>query len=139
METYQTPFGEIQVDPETVIVFPSGMPGLPACQRYKLLHEDNPNPRVMWLQSLNDPAVFFNVVEAASLGLSYQVSLSDEECAEIGLDGTDEACLLLILSRGGDTQPGIAANTQAPIVLNARTRKALQKSGVRANVVFSNI
>ncbi len=138
METYQTRFGEIQVDPETVIVFPSGLPGLPDCQRYKLLHEDNPNPQVMWLQSLDDAAICFNVVEAERLGLEYQVALSDDECAEIELNATDEACLLLILSRKEAEQPGIAANTQAPIVLNVRTRKALQKTGVRATVVFSN-
>lgn len=138
MENYQTRFGDIQVDPETVIVFPSGLPGLPDCRRYKLLHEDTPSPQVMWLQSLDDMDVYFNVIEASRLGLSYQVVLSDEECAEIGLAGTDEACLMLILSRSGDEKPGIAANTQAPIVLNMRTRKALQKPGVRASIVFSN-
>lgn len=139
METYQTRFGEIQVDPETVIVFPSGMPGLPDCHRYKLLHEDKPNPMVMWLQSLDDIDVYFNVIEAEKLGLTYQIALTDAECAEIELESADLASLLLILSKSEDEVTGIATHTQSPIVLNTRTRKALQKPGVRANVVFTNI
>ena len=139
MERYQTQFGEIEVDPETVIVFPSGMPGLPECKRYKLLHEDKPSPLVMWLQSLDDADVYFNVIEAERLGLSYQVVLSDEECTEIDMQNADVASLLLIISRKIDEKTGISANTQAPIVLNVRSRKALQKTGVKANIVFSNI
>lgn len=139
METYTTPFGEIQVDPETIITFPSGLPGLPACKRFKLLHEDRPSPQVMWLQSLDDVAVFFNVIEAERLGLTYQVTLADEECAEIDMQEGDETRLLLVLRRNDEGAAGIVANTQAPFVLNLRSRKALQKTGVRADVVFRNV
>lgn len=139
METYNTPFGEIQVDPETVISFPSGLPGLPACQRFKLLHEEKPNPQVMWLQSLDDPALFFNVIDSALLGLNYQIVLSDEECAEIDMRDGDEAKLLLVLRRKDENDPSIVANAQAPFVLNLRSRKALQKTEVRAEIVFRNV
>ncbi len=140
MEVYQTPFGSIEVDPQTVITFPSGLPGFPECKRYKLLHEDRPNPQVLWLQSLDEADVCFNVVEADSLGLNYQISLSDEECAEIGLENQEDVRLLLILARKDETvSPSISANAQAPIVLNLLTRKALQKFGLRADVVFRNV
>lgn len=139
MENYKTPFGDIQVDPETIITFPSGLLGFPECKRYKLLHEDKPNPQVMWLQSLDDMAVCFNVVEAERLGLTYQVTLTDEECTEIELQSSDEAKLLLVLDRNEQGTSGIVANTQAPFVLNVRARKALQKTGVRADIVLRNV
>lgn len=138
MEIYQTPFGQIEVDPDTVISFPDGLPGFPEQKRYKLLHEDRPNPQVLWMQSLDDAEVCFSVVEAERLGLNYQIVLDDDECAKIGLESADEAKLLLILARK-DGKGDITANTQAPIVLNPRTRKALQKIGLRADVVFSNL
>lgn len=138
MERYKTQFGEIEVDPETVIVFPSGMPGLPECKRFKLLHEEKPSPLVMWLQSLDDADVYFNVIEAERLGLSYQVTLSDEECLEVEMEEDDVASLLLIISKKESENSSISANTQAPIVLNVRSRKALQKTGVKAHIVFSN-
>ena len=105
---------------------------------YKLLHEDRPNPQVLWMQSLDDAEVCFSIVEAEQLGLNYQIALDDEECAKIGLESADEAKLLLILARK-DGKGDITANTQAPIVLNPRTRKALQKIGLRVDVVFSNL
>ncbi len=139
MEIYQTPFGQIEVDPETVITFPSGLPGFPQSKRYKLLHEERPDPQVLWLQSLDDTEVCFSVVEADRLGLAYQITLDDDECAEIGLEAPEDVRLLLILARKEDDVVGIAANAQSPIVLNLRTRKALQKTGLRADIVFRNV
>lgn len=140
MEVYQTPFGQIEVDPDTVITFANGLPGFPDCKRYKLLHEEGPNPQVLWLQSLDDTAVCFSVIEADRLGLNYQIVLSDEECAAIGLNAPEDVRLLLILARKQEAPAqDIRANVQAPIVLNLQTRQAFQKTGLRADIVFRNV
>ncbi|MCX7204552.1 MAG: flagellar assembly protein FliW [Proteobacteria bacterium] len=136
MQTLNTRFGEIEIDPETVLTFPQGMPGFEDCTRYKLLHEEQPNPRVRWLQSLDDADLSFSLVQVEHLGLSYEVSLSDEECALIELEHAEDAVLLLLLSRPFEEGQAISANTQAPVVLNIKSRKALQKVGVRADIVF---
>ncbi len=136
MQTLNTRFGEIEIDPETVLTFPQGMPGFEDCTRYKLLHEEQPNPRVRWLQSLDDADLSFSLVQVEHLGLSYEVSLSDEECALIELEQAEDAILLLLLSRPFEEGQAISANTQAPVVLNIKSRKALQKVGVRADIVF---
>ncbi|MDW5418199.1 flagellar assembly protein FliW [Iodobacter sp. CM08] len=136
MQTLNTRFGEIDIDPETVLTFPLGMPGFEKCTRYKLLHEEQPNPRVRWLQSLDDADLSFSLVQVEHLGLSYEVELSDEECALIELEDTADAILLLLLSRPLEEGREISANTQAPVVLNIKSRKALQKVGIRADIVF---
>ncbi|WP_028451810.1 flagellar assembly protein FliW [Chitinilyticum aquatile] len=137
MQQFKTPFGNIEIDPDTIIEFPQGLPGFEDCHRFKLLHEEAANPTVHWLQSLDQADVSFSIVEASRLGLSYQVKLDDDECALIDLQSADEALLLLILARD-DASEKIKALTQAPLVLNLRARKALQKVGLRANIVFSN-
>ncbi|MEJ2795260.1 flagellar assembly protein FliW [Iodobacter sp. LRB] len=136
MQTLNTRFGEIEIDPETVLTFPLGMPGFEDCTRYKLLHEEQPNPRVRWLQSLDDADLSFSLVQVEHLGLTYEVSLSDEECALIELEHAEDAVLLLLLSRPFEEGREITANTQAPVVLNIKSRKALQKVGIRADIVF---
>jgi flagellar assembly factor FliW len=136
MQTLNTRFGEIEIDPETVLTFPQGMPGFENCTRYKLLHEEQPNPRVRWLQSLDDADLSFSLVQVEHLGLSYEVALSDEECALIELENAEDAVLLLLLSRPLEDGREIAANTQAPVILNLKSRKALQKVGFRADIVF---
>ena len=79
MQVYQSCFGQIEVDPDTVIHFPKGIPGFEDCKNYKLLHEDNKAPKVLWLQSLDDAAVSFTLIEAERLGLNYMLTLSDDE------------------------------------------------------------
>ncbi|WP_293932974.1 flagellar assembly protein FliW [Iodobacter sp.] len=136
MQTLNTRFGEIDIDPETVLTFPLGMPGFEKCTRYKLLHEEQLNPRVRWLQSLDDADLSFSLVQVEHLGLSYEVELSDEECALLELEDAADAILLLLLSRPLEEGREISANTQAPVVLNIKSRKALQKVGIRADIVF---
>ncbi|WP_297576286.1 flagellar assembly protein FliW [uncultured Deefgea sp.] len=136
MQVYPSRFGQIEVDPETIIQFPLGIPGFEDCKNYKLLHEEKPNPKVLWLQSLDDAAVLFTLVETERLGLNYALTLSDAECQTIELTAPSDAKLFLILSRpeGG----AISVNTNAPLVINLNTRKGLQKIDVKADIVFRN-
>ncbi|QNM95611.1 flagellar assembly protein FliW [Chitinimonas koreensis] len=135
MQVVTPRFGTLDVDEQSLIVFPDGLPGFERCQRFKLLHEDVAEPKVLWMQSLDDAEVVFSVIDAQLLGLNYQLTLSDAECEKIGFSGDDGLVMLLTLTRGGD---GIQANTRSPIVLNARSRLAIQKGGVRAEIVFTN-
>lgn len=139
MDVFQTRFGPIEVDPQSVLEFPLGLPGFEDCRHYKLLHEENPNPQVMWLQSLDNPSLAFSVVEANRLGLNYQIVLSDEETALIGLESTDDVALLLMLLRPDGEMAAVSANAQSPLVINVKTRKGLQKTDVRADIVFRNV
>jgi len=59
MTMIETRFGQVDIDPQTVLEFPQGLPGFEQFTRYKLLHEDKPNPQVMWLQSLDDADLMF--------------------------------------------------------------------------------
>lgn len=136
MQVYQSRFGQIEVDPNTIIHFPLGIPGFEECKNYKLLHEDCIDPKVLWLQSLDDQAVLFTLIEAERLGLNYMLTLSDEECAHIDLKSADDAKLFLILSRPENQE--ISANTRAPLVINLQSRKGLQKLDVKADIVFRN-
>lgn len=136
MNVFQSQFGPIEVDPDTIIHFPAGLPGFEHCHQFKLLHEEKPNPSVYWLQSLDDAEVVFSIVGAERLGFNYVLKLSDEECAQIELTDASDAMLFLILSRP-DGEP-IRANTLAPLVINLKARKGLQKLDVKADIVFSN-
>ncbi|KAF0814437.1 Flagellar assembly factor FliW [Andreprevotia sp. IGB-42] len=138
MQIVHTRFGDIEVDPDTVLTFPRGLPGFESLTRYKLLHEDKPNPTVLWLQSLDDAEVAFSVVQAELLGINYQIELNDEETALLGLDKPEDAILLLTLAKRDESKNSISANTVAPIILNTKTRKGLQKIGLHADIVFRN-
>jgi flagellar assembly factor FliW len=130
-------FGPLDVDESTVITFPDGMPGFEHCLRFKLLHDDVPDPKVLYMQSLDEPAVVFSVVDANLLNFHYQFVLSDEDSAKLGPGQPSDFILLLTLARdafGGAVEP----NTSSPIILNTATRRAIQKGGMRAEIVFTD-
>ncbi len=128
-------FGALEIDPAKTIEFPQGLPGFEHCHRFSLLHQEGADlPIVYALLSLDDPAVAFSVSDPGLFGFNYQLTLSDEEVTLIGLSSPDEAAVVVILRRpdldsasGSGSQARVTANVMAPIVINTRTRLALQQ------------
>jgi flagellar assembly factor FliW len=118
--------GEIEVSPERVITFPAGLPGFEACRQFALLHaEGNDAPQLFMLQSLDDADVGFTVTTPDILGLNYEFVLSDAEVDDLQLTDPADVSVLLIVRRDGDNP--VHANVMAPLVINAATRRGLQK------------
>ncbi len=136
MQIESTRFGLIDVDPQTVIEFPVPLAGFEQSLRFKLLHEESDRPIILWLQSLDEPDVSFNLIDPAQLGLSYEVSLSDEEIALLKVDDPTSVTVLLLL--GKENNALLPAPT-APILINTQARLGMQKTGIRARIVFTNL
>ena len=116
----------IAVDPDSVFTFPAGIAGFEQCTRFKLFHEEGKAP-VFWLQSLDQQDVMFPVVTPETLDIEYQIELSDEDCALIGLADPADAAVAVIVYRDEAQGGQIAANTRSPVILNLKTRKGMQK------------
>ncbi len=78
----------------------------------------------------------FNLIDPAQLGLSYEVSLSDEEIALLKVDDPTSVTVLLLL--GKENNALLPAPT-APILINTQARLGMQKTGIRARIVFTNL
>lgn len=135
MKIDTTRFGSQEIDPETILTFPHGMPGFEHCHRFQLFHEDHERPVVYHLQSLDDPDISLSVVDPAQLGLSYEISLSDTEIQDLEFIAEDPVVVLLILStvensdsRSQSATGGrITPHVTSPLLINLRTRQGLQK------------
>jgi len=114
---------EVEIDPQSVVTFPKGIPPFEQCTRYKLFHEDG-KPSVFWLQSLDDPAVLFSVTDPALLNLNYDVTLSEEEQTLLQVAPGEELILAVLVYKN---EVGLQANSRAPIILNTSKRLGLQK------------
>ena len=116
----------VPVDPETLFAFPGGIAGFEDCKRFKLFHEEG-KATVFWLQSVDDTEVMFPIVAPEALDIEYQIELTDDDCALIGLHGTDEVAVVVIVYRNEAEGGKIAANTRSPVILNLNSRKGMQK------------
>ncbi|WP_291994507.1 flagellar assembly protein FliW [Candidatus Accumulibacter sp. ACC003] len=117
---------DVPVDPDTVFTFAEGLAGFADCRRFKIFHEEG-KATVFWLQSLDDPALMFPIVEPEVLDLEYQIELSDADCELLGLERPEDATVVVIVYRDPAAGGKIAANTRSPIILNPANRRAFQK------------
>lgn len=118
--------GTLEVAPERVIEFPTGLPGFEALRHYSLFHpeEKEGTPRYFILQSIDDADVAFNIADPGLFGFNYEIKLSDDEITQLDLKDPSEAAVAVILLQESSGQ--VRANLKAPLVLNLRARRGLQ-------------
>ena len=130
---------EVELDPNTIIEFPNGLPGFEDCKRFKLFHSEK-NPVIFWLQSIDDPYVEFSLADPDFLKVTYDLTLTDEEKNTLKVDAGDglkTAVLLLKDEKNSiDEQKSILGNFKSPIVINMSKRIALQKTFSSAELLI---
>ncbi len=127
--------GGAEVDdrlPELAFVRP--LAGFPELTRFALvrLTDDDPSDRaastecvLFELRSLQAPEVRFVVAAPTAYFPDYTFELDEGAVAELGLESSDDALVLIVLTVGADAA-STTANLLAPVVVNARTRSAAQ-------------
>jgi len=138
--TIKTRFGELQADSSQVINFPRGIPGFEDSTNWVLFHElDNQGNRAsnttVYLQSLDDPEISLPLTDPSLFGFSFQLTLSDNEAAELQFDCPENILVLTTLSAASpdadnarhSAMGSVYANISAPILINAKSRIGMQK------------
>lgn len=119
-------FGVQEIDPDTIITFPNGIPGFEAQTRYKLFHQEG-NHIVYWLQCLDDADVVFSVASHVHFNLNYNFVLTAKEQALLKLDNPEDILILLLLQKDDLDKPTIKGSIKAPIIINSAERIGMQK------------
>ncbi|CAK0779933.1 Flagellar assembly factor FliW [Gammaproteobacteria bacterium] len=134
-------FGTQEVDPDTILFFPEGLPGFESCHRFKLFHEDGERPIIHYLQSLDDPEAAFSMVDPTWLGLNYELPLSQRESTvlkfsikKVGVgeepQATSDLLLVLVMLAGtqdaGEEGARIRPLIAQPVIINPHTRRGIQ-------------
>jgi flagellar assembly factor FliW len=108
-------FGALEIPDEAVIEFPSGLIGLGGTH-YALLAR-NEDSAFVWLHSLDDPDLAVPVTNPFRFFTTFEVELSDDEAARIGLSETDDPAVYVTV-RATDSLEDFSANLYAPILIS---------------------
>ena len=117
-------FNDIEVKEEDVIELPSGLVGFPDLKRYVLLDHDKDSP-FKWLQSLDDGAIAFVLINPLLFKPEYTVEVSEVEVKELGLENEEDAIISVIITMPANPQ-NMTANLKAPLVFNLKNRLGRQ-------------
>jgi flagellar assembly factor FliW len=121
-------FGTISYESNSELEFPCGLPGFDSRRHFVALRFPESDP-VVFLQSLEDSSLCFVTMPVRCVDSQYRLRVSEEDLGRLGLSpsrqpriGEDVFCLSVLSIR----ESGLTANLLAPIVIDLKTRKAVQ-------------
>ncbi|NQU65013.1 MAG: flagellar assembly protein FliW [SAR324 cluster bacterium] len=115
-----TRFGQIDVKPEDIIIFPDGPLGFPDCTRFTFVDEERAAPFRM-LQSLDNPALAFVVVDPLIARPDYQFDVTVDDLKLIKADTTDNLLVFAIVTMNRNIHE-VTINLQGPLVINPKQK-----------------
>ncbi|MGC8738571.1 MAG: flagellar assembly protein FliW [Candidatus Hydrogenedens sp.] len=124
MKLQTTRFGEIEIDENQILLFVKPILGFQNCQKFMLLPGPKDSP-LWWLQSIEDGALAFLLLEPLQVLPDYQVSFTPQDLHELQADSPQEISIYTLLVVPEDPTK-IRTNLRAPIVINTKTRLAKQ-------------
>ncbi|HOE96383.1 MAG TPA: flagellar assembly protein FliW [Candidatus Sumerlaeota bacterium] len=126
MRFHTTRFGEIEFPEEVVMTFPEGILGFPDEQRYILLEHDTDGSPFKWLQSVENPALAFIIVDPLFIDAGYHLEIDLDTARMIGTDAVEGCAIMSIVNVPHDAPIRMTANLKAPLIVNVENRHGRQ-------------
>ncbi len=125
MEVNTRIFGTIDIEDDKLIHFVNGIVGFPQLTTFTLIHDNEKNGGIQWLQSMQEPQFAIPVMNPLDILEDYNPQVEDELLKPIG--GLDpENMLVLVTVTVPSDLTKMSVNLRGPIVINADNRKACQ-------------
>ena len=124
MKITTTRFGELQVNKTDVLTFKEGILGFEQLKKFFVVDPCD-STLILWLQSIEDGAIAFPIIEPKIFKPDYIVKLLPAELISLSLEKIDNALVYSILTIPKDIQQ-MSANLKAPIVINRETKECRQ-------------
>ncbi len=125
MKLQTTRFGSLEISPEKVLPFKSGLPGFEHLKKFVLIPQGNSGV-YFWLQSVDDPDIAFLVTDPFMFFSDYDFELPEPDVLELGLENPEQALILSIITVPSDAIEKTTVNLVAPVVINTLAKKGKQ-------------
>jgi flagellar assembly factor FliW len=123
MKKIQTRFGEVEYDPDNLLIFPAGLIGFPTLQSFIVMPNKKDGP-LFWIQCVEDPDIAFVLTDPTNFFLNYEVIPDNAERSSLQIDKDDDCYILTVVTVPPDQK--ITLNLAAPILFAPKTNRAIQ-------------
>jgi len=123
MKKIETRFGEVEYDPENLLLFPAGLIGFPTLRSFIVMPNRKEGP-LFWIQSVDDPDIAFVLTDPTNFFLGYEVTPDNAERSSLQISQEDECYILVVVTVPPDQK--ITLNLAAPIMFAPKTNRAIQ-------------
>lgn len=119
-------FGIVEIDESKKLTFPGGIIGFPDLQDFILIHdEEKKDGGIRWMQSIQEPAFAMPVIDPLIVKQDYNPQVEDELLKKIDEFGEEDLLVLVTITVPHELDK-MTVNLKAPLVINAKSRKACQ-------------
>lgn len=126
MNIETTRFGSINVDPEQIITFPKGIPSFEEYKQYALIPADEAKDNPFYfLQSLEEPALCFFLLDPFQFFKEYQVELDEPTIADLEISSPEDVLIFTLVTAKGSLREA-TTNLKGPLVINMKKRMGKQ-------------
>jgi len=120
-------WGSLEISPEDVIHFETGLAGFPECSEFIVMDHDRSTP-IKWLQCIDVPDLSFVIIEPEQIVSSYTVDVPEPVMRKLGWTpdvkpSPADVAVFVILNCDSEE---LTANLRAPVVVNVANRRAIQ-------------
>lgn len=115
--------GIVEVSEEHILDIPEGIFGFENYTKYALI--DSEYEPFIWLQSIEDTAVAFLIVDPFLICSNYETDIDDESLAKIGITKPEDIIIMTIVTVPSNGSP-ITANFAGPLVINKNSKACMQ-------------
>ncbi len=124
MKIKTTRFGELEVDKKDIIEFTEGLLGFENLKKFFIV-DPGDQTLILWLQSTDDAATAFPIIEPKIFQPNYMVKLLPVELNSLALENLSNASVYTVLTIPQNVTE-MSANLKAPIIINNKTKMARQ-------------
>ena len=120
-------FGEIEIDESKIIRFPAGIIGFPEMTDFALIFDEEKGKEspIRWLQSLQETNFALPVMDPLLVAKDYNPEVEDDHLIPLGEMTADDTLVLVTVTVPKELTK-MSVNLQAPIIINADSKKATQ-------------
>lgn len=113
----------VTVSEKQILKIPEGLFGFESYKEYAIF--DSEFPPFMWMQSTEEEALAFLIVDPFLICDDYEVDVDDKTLLKIGIDSPRNVYVMAIITIPPNGTP-ITANLQGPLVINKNTGECMQ-------------
>ena len=117
-------FGEIEVEENQIITFPSGLVGFAEDRRF-VIREDDAAAPFLWLQSVDSNGLAFVMIEPHVSVSNYELELTQEHLNKLDAKNIEELKVFVLVTMAKEMKD-VTINLQGPLLFNPEKRLGLQ-------------
>ena len=117
-------FGEIEVEENQIITFPSGLVGFSEDHKF-VIREDDAAAPFLWLQSVDNNGLAFVMIEPHVSVSSYELELTQEHLNKLDAKNIEELRVYVLVTMAKEMKD-VTINLQGPLLFNLEKRLGLQ-------------